>query len=209
MRFVYFITNKINGLQYVGQTKNLKRRWYSLCCNNNNQAITKAIQEYGKENFKMELLEECSSEIIDEREKYWIDKLNTFKGPGYNEHVGGRTLGRGKEHPRTGKKTPEEIKEKMRQTLKENGTLELRQGKNHYLYGKKRSKNYLQKVSGMNHFRAKINSKKAIQIIKKYFENGITQNELSKIYGVHHATINRIINLTHWTMKDLNKPKIS
>ena len=65
MRYIYCVTNKVNGLKYIGQTNNMKRRWYGLCCDNNNQAITKAIQKYGKENFKMECIKKCHEDIVD------------------------------------------------------------------------------------------------------------------------------------------------
>lgn len=205
MRHIYAMTNMVNGLMYIGQTKNLRKRWNGLVANNNNQSITKAIQEYGKENFKMEVIETCEDEEADEREKYWIDKFNTFKGKGYNEHCGGRTLGKGEEHPRTGQETPEEVKEKMRQAMIENGTINNISGENHYLYGKKHTQEDLKKMRQWQRMDSPVdNKKKAIQIIKEYHETDVTQKELAERYGCHAITINRVINGRHWTMKDLN-----
>lgn len=204
-KYIYCVTNQINGLKYIGQTKNPKRRWYSLCCNNDNQKITKAIQKHGKENFKMEILETCNIEKIDEREKYWIDKLNTYRGEGYNEHCGGRTLGEGKEHPRTGKETPEKVKEKMRKSLKENGTWQKRQGENHPFYGKKHTKKELAKMKKSFRENSPFDKKEAIKIIKKYHENNLTRKDIAKKYNVHPNTIGEILNCRHWTTKDLRK----
>ena len=52
-------------------------------------AIDQAIQKYGIDAFDYEVLEECSLEELDEREKYWIQYFNTYKGFGYNCNAGG------------------------------------------------------------------------------------------------------------------------
>lgn len=52
-------------------------------------AIDQAIQKYGIDAFDYEILEECSLEELDEREKYWIQYFNTYKGFGYNCNAGG------------------------------------------------------------------------------------------------------------------------
>ena len=203
MRYIYCVTNRINGLKYIGQTNNMKRRWYSLCCNNNNQTITKAIQKYGKENFKMECIEKCHEDIVDEREKYWINYYNTYEGKGYNEHVGGRTLGKGKEHPRTGQGTSESAKKKMSKKMKQYV------GEKHYRYGKNLSEKHRKSLIKSLHKKSKFSKKEAIKIIKKYHENELTLNDLSEEYNCHRATIRRILNLNHWTTKDLEKPNIA
>jgi group I intron endonuclease len=44
--------------------------------------ILKAIKKYGKENFKKEILEYCSSiEEMEKKETYWINKFNALKDP--------------------------------------------------------------------------------------------------------------------------------
>lgn len=45
--------------------------------------ISLAIQEYGVENFTLEILE-SDIEDYDEREHYWIEKLNALAPNGYN-----------------------------------------------------------------------------------------------------------------------------
>ena len=50
----------------------------------NSQLLKEAITKYGKENFVKEILEICNStEMLDEREKYWIKELDAL-----NPHVG-------------------------------------------------------------------------------------------------------------------------
>lgn len=46
------------------------------------------MKKYGIEYFKIEQVEECSSDILEEREKYWIEYFSSFKN-GYNATLGG------------------------------------------------------------------------------------------------------------------------
>lgn len=95
MAFIYVITNLINGTQYVGKTTepSIEDRWKRHVWDTNRRETEKrplydAFKKYGFENFKIEQLEECSVEILSERESYWIDKLDTYKN-GYNATRGG------------------------------------------------------------------------------------------------------------------------
>lgn len=63
-------------VQIQKKRKNEKRPLYS------------AMNKYGIENFKIEQIEECSDNIVDEREVYWIEYYQTFK-QGYNATKGG------------------------------------------------------------------------------------------------------------------------
>lgn len=94
MGLIYLMTNKINGLQYVGQT--------SLSLNNRmtghrheakvcipNVYFVRAMHKYGFDNFEVQILEECLDEQLDEREIFWIAEYDTFLGPGYNSTRGG------------------------------------------------------------------------------------------------------------------------
>lgn len=57
-----------------------------------------AINKYGIENFTFEIIEECSEEQLNNRERYWIAYYDTYHN-GYNRTVGGEGLS-GEEHPR-------------------------------------------------------------------------------------------------------------
>lgn len=96
MTNIYIITNLITKQQYVGKTiKSIQERFKEHCENyrtssNKNMYIHNAIKQYGKENFKVELLD-----CVDDKDwKYWetfyIEKYNTYyKDGGYNLTHGG------------------------------------------------------------------------------------------------------------------------
>ena len=89
---IYKITNKINGKAYIGQSVNIKNRWQVHASTKDEYPIHRAIQKYSKKNFEWEILEECSSECLNEREQYYIALYNTCfseGGYGYNITNGG------------------------------------------------------------------------------------------------------------------------
>lgn len=87
---IYIITNKINGKQYIGQSKNPESRFIAHCkkTKSNSSMLNKDIQAYGKDNFEIRILEKHVPNY-DEREKYWIKTYNTIYPNGYNILEGG------------------------------------------------------------------------------------------------------------------------
>lgn len=86
---IYKLTNKLNGMGYVGMTKNFKRRMKEHHWSKCRALVDKAIHEYGWENFTAEVIEVCDVEIAEERESHWIKELNTMEPYGYNCTTGG------------------------------------------------------------------------------------------------------------------------
>lgn len=88
--YIYKTTNLINGLIYIGQHKaKVKSATYI----GSGKILWQAIRKFGIENFKNEVLEWCeTAEELNEREIYWIEKLNArTKGIGYNLALGGHS----------------------------------------------------------------------------------------------------------------------
>ena len=78
---IYMTKNLINGKSYVGQQSTNDEMYLG-----SGKILKRAIVKYGIENFKKEIIEECSTrEELNKREVYWIKKLN----PEYNLHEGG------------------------------------------------------------------------------------------------------------------------
>jgi len=102
--YIYLITNLINDKKYVGQTiRTINNRWSGHITESKRlyttMAIARAINKYGKDNFKIEELEKISnpSQIelekqLNELEKRYIIKYDsTNHCYGYNIDEGGRT----------------------------------------------------------------------------------------------------------------------
>lgn len=95
---IYKVTNLINGKLYIGQTTQTfeKRRQqhensinYKSC---DRMVFTRALRKYGIDNFEWKIIDEAKTQDeLDEKEIYWIDKLNTIvdSGKGYNSNFGG------------------------------------------------------------------------------------------------------------------------
>ncbi|MBO7694142.1 MAG: GIY-YIG nuclease family protein [Methanobrevibacter sp.] len=86
--YIYITTNTINGMIYIGQHKSesFDKNYYGSGIH-----LLSAIDKYGKENFKCEIIEECcSKEELDLREIFYINKYNsTDINIGYNISLGG------------------------------------------------------------------------------------------------------------------------
>lgn len=79
---IYKITNLINNHIYIGQSVDIKRRFREHK-GGGILVVDKAIKKYGVENFSFEVLEECDSSRLDEREEYWIAFYDSYR-MGYN-----------------------------------------------------------------------------------------------------------------------------
>ncbi len=98
MAYIYKITNILNDKGYVGRTekdpqKRFKNHIYAAH-SGGPMVISRAIRKYGEENFKFEVLEECSVEDQYIRESQLIEKYDTFHN-GYNSSLGGEGAGAG------------------------------------------------------------------------------------------------------------------
>lgn len=111
MSYIYLVTNKLNGKQYVGQHRydgdGLDPKYMG-----SGVALWQAYDKYGIENFDMELLEECDDEDLNPLEQLYIEHYNTFSPNGYNLTTGGDTF-----------QLSEETKTKLSDALKNNESL--------------------------------------------------------------------------------------
>jgi group I intron endonuclease len=85
---IYGIKNTITGKMYIGKSVNLyKRRYehfYKLKKNiHHSDYLQNSFNKYGKDYFIFGIIEECSIDVIDQREKYWIEYYDTYNN-GYN-----------------------------------------------------------------------------------------------------------------------------
>jgi hypothetical protein len=167
---IYKITCLKNGKVYVGQAQDIKERWKEhkrgLTGNyHHNIHLQRAWNKYGEKHFKFEIIEYVK--LLDEREIYWIEKLDTFKN-GYNRTLGGGgTLGR--------KYTEEEI--------------ENRTGENNPFYNKKHKDGWLEMVINAS------NEKTSRPVIQIDSNNGEiisrynSMSEASRAFGISPTAI--------------------
>lgn len=90
---IYKITNQETGECYIGQAVDIRRRWMDHCkaglgidTPRGNQLYA-AMLEYGLDSFSFELLLECDSSQLNEKEKYFIELYNS-NAIGYNGNKG-------------------------------------------------------------------------------------------------------------------------
>ena len=102
--FIYVITHRVSGKQYVGLTvTTLEKRWSDhISAAQSSTAgqtpIRAAILAYGAEAFDIQIIDHGTQGVdLQEKEQVWIDKLGTLHPNGYNVRKGGQVGGR---HPR-------------------------------------------------------------------------------------------------------------
>jgi len=156
---IYKTTNLINGKIYIGQSINNYNSYLG-----SGVLIKRALEKYGKENFKKEILCECDTTVeLNKNEKFWINYYNsTDINIGYNIDCGGKNgairsdLTRKKiSESSKGKKMSEESKQKMSESHK--GKIpwnkgipqseETKKKLNLKFKGKKMSKEFCEKIS--------------------------------------------------------------
>lgn len=102
MGLIYIIKNICNDKVYIGQTtKAMEHRFKEhIRASKNNyepsMVLYKAMRKYGIENFYVELLENnlYGNNLLNEKEKYWIEQYNSLVPFGYNVRQGGEDCGR-------------------------------------------------------------------------------------------------------------------
>jgi len=170
---IYKTTNLINGKFYIGKDK-----YNNLNYLGSGKILKQAIEKYGENNFSKEILEECSNETeLNEKEIFWIDKLNACEN-GYNIAVGGEGGDTISNHP-----DRDEICKNHSNWMQENNPME----------GKKRSKEHIENwknsVSGEfkgenNPNYGKTHSKKTKKIMsekRKNWWNNLSDNKKEQI----------------------------
>lgn len=88
---IYKITNQVNGKFYIGQSRNIKKRWRQHTSGLNrpnplsrgSYPLRAAFLKYGLDQFNFDIIEECPEEQLLTREAFWIKE----KKPAYNCNI--------------------------------------------------------------------------------------------------------------------------
>ena len=171
MAFIYKIVNDVNNKLYIGKTtKTIEERFkqhLKKAKDKVNRYLYDAMNHYGIDHFSVSLIEECTDNIVDERERYWIAFYHSNdKNFGYNMTEGG-------EGGDTWSKNPH--KEQTSQKLREANT------------GKKRSPEFCKQLGDRKRgvYYISIDKEKLLQDIY----NGKTRKELEAKYQISHTQL--------------------
>ena len=187
MGYIYKITNDVNDKVYIGQTSKSRPtdRWSQhktdskTLKDSDNSALHAAMHKFGVEHFFFEIIEEVPIESLDEREIYWIAKMNSQVPTGYNISSGGK-VPRGFPSKFKGIPRTEEVKQKLRN----NWTQERREEQS-------------KRVSGENNpMFGKITSEETKQKLREALSG-----EKNPFYGKHHSEETKI------KLSQLQKPR--
>jgi len=96
---IYKFTNKITGESYIGQSRDIHKRYIQHKCRHEKRLRENApvedtyfhsmLNHYGFWNFDFEIIEECNIDELNEKEIYYIKAFNTLYPNGYNKDKGG------------------------------------------------------------------------------------------------------------------------
>jgi hypothetical protein len=81
---IYKLTHIESGISYIGQAKDIKERWVThvKCSLGIDTPVTSQLyaftREKGIDNFTFEVLEKCSINELNEKEKFYIDLYQTY-----------------------------------------------------------------------------------------------------------------------------------
>lgn len=222
-KYIYKITNKINGKSYIGQTTDYKRRFQEHKAMGYNQEDNKllylAFKKYGIENFDFEIIENKTSNY-NEKEKYWIQYYHSWANDpnhpnqGYNMTPGGDEppLHIREESPFAAhtEKQVSEIKD-----LLINSKLQYIEIGKMYNY----SKSAIERINNGRLWRdenlsyplrkeksRKFQEERAKNITQDLLTTKLTQKEIAKKYGCARTTVTAINQGVNFPQPDLTYP---
>lgn len=90
---IYCILNTVNNKPYIGKSNNIYKRWrdekYGLKNKIfHNRHLQRAWDLYGEKFFEFYIVEQCTEDILSDREKFWIEYYDAYYN-GYNQTLGG------------------------------------------------------------------------------------------------------------------------
>lgn len=215
-KFIYKITNKLNGKIYIGQTTNPTRRFQEHRAKGYSQEeekiLYKAFDKYGISNFSFEILEEV--ENYNEREKYWIKVFNSMAPNGYNMTPGGDEppVFHGEEHYLCShsKDTVDLVKKMLKETKIAPKEIAKVTGYNTSSVNRINlgelwfDENEVYPLRKDGTFQGK--QERCLSIIDDLLHTNLTQKEIASKYGVSRTTVTAINRGQNFKQDNLNYP---
>ncbi len=216
-----------NSKKYIGQTTRPRERWWEHCKTNKKdlQPINKAINKYGKDKFKFKIIhKDIPAPKLNNWEVYYINEVyNTYKGYGYNIHLGGGFFLRGEKsfsYKRSKNSLSKKEAIKLIKFHNKNPNYSRRQLAKRF----KTTASIVGEILRKEHWTirdlnidisdeirpgdGKVTKETGIKIYNEYKNNKkITQKQLANKYNLGTKTIFYIVNGKHWTTQKLPKTK--
>lgn len=192
MFYLYAYTNLINGMVYIGQTKNIKVRDQKHC-NSTKSRVDQAINQFGRNNFSLTVIMfSQNKKVIELAEIEWIRlaRIRLGRNMVYNVSNGGPLVWLGLHHS-------DSAIEKMRHSH-----TGLHDGENNPMFNKSHSpsskKLMSQNRKGKSFGEKRPNSKLTKDEAESIKTDSRSERVLAKIYGVSRSTINNIKRGVSW-----------
>lgn len=222
-KYIYKITNKINGKSYIGQTTDYIRRFQEHRAmgynHENNKLLYTAFKKYGIENFDFEVIEDKTSNY-NEKEKYWIQFYHTwvndpnYPKQGYNMTPGGEEppLHVREESP-FATHTEQQVNE-IKELLK-NSKLQYQEIAEKYNYNvssiKRINSGKLWRDSNLGYplrveRSREYQEERAKNIAQELLTTNLTQKEIAKKYGCARTTVTAINQGINFAQPNLTYP---
>ncbi len=190
---IYIFWHLASDRVYIGSSVCIRCRWNQHKCGLNknkhrNGYLQAAWNKYGPDAFAFGMLEECSPDMLVEREQYWLDISQcTDERFGFN-------LAPVAESQR-GIKRSEGYCQTLRQRKSSDHTRDLLRKAN---LGKKRPQEDCEKIS-RNSAKRRLTREQVIEIQERYEASNhlIKQIDLAKEYGVSNHTISCVVRRAH------------
>ena len=178
---IYRILNKITRKVYIGSSEIIKNRWKrhktDLNCNvHHSKHLQRAWNKYGAENFIFSIIEECSEEILLEREQYYKNLYKSYiRKYGYDMcQFAGNCKGI--------KQSKETIKKRVETNKKVWESKNLKTKFSKYSRNKKKEDNKLLRIQREN---------RDLEIVK-LLKSGKFQDEIAELYNLSPSKITNI-----------------
>lgn len=193
---IYKITNLVNNKVYIGQTiKTLNKRWKNhldAARKNDHKHLYQAINYYGKDNFKIEIIDDAATiDELNRKENYWVNYYNSLNPTkGYNNIDGGKA------NPMNYNLVKEYHKQKMRSNeVKVKISNAIKQIRKEKGFSEETRKKISLKLKGNKHFKGK---KRTLEAIRKTSQSLYKQVYCIDINGNKIKEFNSVIDAAKW-----------
>lgn len=197
---IYIIRNTVNEKVYIGQTHvSIKLRFQnhlSAARRGLDYVIGKAIRKYGEDKFYIELLEECTIEELNDREKYWVAFFNSTNNKfGYNMSIGGNVV-----------RTTNALDETLVLEMFKQGKTSCKIAKELHVHPYK-----IAAILNKNNIVYGINKQRTSKLIEStiidLYLKGYSTIDISKKFNINKTTVRRVLNRNNIKLRTFKETK--